>query len=329
MRLLPYLVVLLLLPLPSTLTAAPAAVSAPGWLVGESWQYLVTEGAGRPVGNLTVRVVSDGTFRAGNSTVQAYTLLQVLQPWTPPDKETNMSEVSRWGPIYTVINTTLIIEKKTLCTLRADSTIRQVHYADVTEDQELVVYSPSDGRLRFPLSAGMSWNITFNLTRTHRYPFQVITDTSTVSRSYECKAFSELPDRKLEEGFSIRCADDGTGLETVSWYSPRYRSEVRREETNAGTGTVRVYTLQKYRSGVAPSIFSSPQAWLALFFGLVAIGMLAVAIYTAYRAKHPKDERDNGEAVAGAPNPRAPAAPQSGPPAGPAPPPGNGPGRSL
>ena len=325
MRLLPYLVVLLLLPLPSTLTAAPAAVSAPGWLVGESWQYLVTEGAGRPVGNLTVRVVSDGTFRAGNSTVQAYTLLQVLQPWTPPDKETNMSEVSRWGPIYTVINTTLIIEKKTLCTLRADSTIRQVHYADVTEDQELVVYSPSDGRLRFPLSAGMSWNITFNLTRTHRYPFQVITDTSTVSRSYECKAFSELPDRKLEEGFSIRCADDGTGLETVSWYSPRYRSEVRREETNAGTGTVRVYTLQKNRSSVAPSIFSSPRTLLAIAFGVAAAVMLAVAAFSAYRARHPVTWRDRRKG----PDPKAaPGGPPRASPA-PAPPAGRGPGRIL
>ena len=327
MRLVPLLVLLLLLPLPSTLTAAPASVSAPGWLVGESWNYLVTDGSGKPVGNLAVKVVSDGPVRVGNSTVQAYVVWQLLQPWTPPANNTKLTEEARWGPIYTVINTSLIIEKKTLCILRSNSTIRQVHYADVTRGEELLVYSPSDGRLRFPLSAGISWNVTFNLTRTHRYPFQVITDNSTIARSYECQAYDTLPDGK--EGFRIICADDGTGQEITSWYSPRYRSEVRREERNAATGTVRVYTLLEHSSGVAPSIFSSPQTWLAIIFAAVATTMLLGAIYTGYRAKHPKDERDKVKKPAEAPDSRPPAATQNGPPAGPAPPAAKGPGRIL
>ncbi len=320
---LPLLVLLLMLPLPSTLTAAPAAAPAPEWAVGDFWQYLVADGSGKPLGNLTVRVVSDGEVPLGNSTVRAYTLSQRLQPWTPPANETKLSEEARWGPIYTVVTTTLIIDRQTLCTLGSNSTIRSVHYADVTEDRESLVYSPSDGRLRFPLSAGMSWNVSFNLTRTRQYPFHFITANSTIARSYECRSYETLPDGK--EGFCIRCPDDGTGQETVSWYGPRYRSEVRREERNAAAGTVRVYTLQKSRSSVAPSIFSSPRTLLAIAFGVAAAVMLAVAVFAAYRARHPVTRRDRKKGL----DPKAaPGGPPRASPA-PAPPAGRGPGRIL
>ena len=152
MRHLPFLILMLLLPLPSSL-AAPTVQSVPEWRVGDTWQYKVTtqSGTATTLGNLTIKVLSDGEVRIGNATVRAYTLSQRLQPWVPGNaSNSRLSEQARWGPAYTIVTTTLIIEKKTLCTLVSNSTIRSVHGADITEDRELLEYSPSDGWLRFP-----------------------------------------------------------------------------------------------------------------------------------------------------------------------------------
>jgi hypothetical protein len=324
MRLAPFLALLLLLPLPAYAPAAPAADSAPGWASGDSWKYLVSDGKGNLINNLTVKVVGELDVRAGNSTVRAYKLSERLTPYLAPVR-TNLSDEARWGPVYTVITTTVLVEKRTLCNLVSNSTIRSVHYFDVTEDHERLVYSPSDGRLRFPLAAGTSWNVTFNLTRTHQYPFTVITANSTVSRSYECQAYEKLPDGK--DGFRIRWTDASTGSETVSWYGPRYRSEVRREERDATTGTVRVYTLQSYREGQVPTIFSNPQTMLALGFGVTAAVMLAGAMYLTYRARYPAHRRQAGKNAAGAPPAGTPVPARAAP--APAPPAVKGRGRSL
>jgi hypothetical protein len=324
MRIAPFLVLLLLLPLPASAPAAPAAQPAPEWHAGDSWQYKVTDESGKPVSDLSVKVVDERDVRAGGSTVRAYNLTQKLTPWTPANAS-KLPVEARWGPIYTIVTTNLTVGKKDLCTLSSDSTIRSVHYSDVTEDHELLIYSPSDGRLRFPLAAGTSWNATFNLTRTRRYPFHVITDNSTVSRLYECQAFEKVPDGK--EGFRIRWTDGVTGSETVSWYGPRYRSEVRREERDAAAGTDRVYTLVRSASGQAPSIFSSPQVLLAIAFGVAAAVMLAGASYAAYRARYPAGRRKVEKKAPDAPPGQGPA-PSGAPPAT-VPPGGKGRSRSL
>lgn len=328
MRRLPFLVLLLLLPLPSSVPAAPTAGSAPEWRVGDSWQYKVTTQSGSltTLGNLVLRVVSDGELRVGNSTVGAYTLSQKLKPWTPANASKKLAEEASWGPTYTIVTTTLIVEKRSLCTLVSNSTIRSFHGSDVTEDHELLVYHPSDGRLRFPLAVGASWNATFNLTRTRQYPFHVITDNSSVNCRYECQGFEKLPDGK--EGFRVRGTADGAGTETVFWYSPRYRWEVRREEQDASAGTVRVSTLLKHTPGVAPSLFSSPQTLLAIGFGVAAVLMLSGALFATYRARHPGVPRDRTKKATEGMASGAPVPPRGGPPAAP-PPAGAGKGRSL
>ena len=340
MRRLPFLILVLLLPLPSTLLAAPAVRSVPEWSVGDTWQYKVTtqSGAATTLGNLTLKVVADGDVRIGNTTVRAYTLSQRLQPWTPAGK-TGLSQETRWGPVYTIVTTTLIIERKTLCTLVSNSTIRSVHGADVTEDRELLEYSPSDGRLRFPLTPGESWTATFNVSRTRHYPFQVVTQNSTLTRRYDCQAYENVTFR--EKGYRVRCTTDGSPSETVFWYSPHYRADVRREEYDPSSGTVQTFSMVSFKTGQAQSLLSSPQTVLALFFGVAAAAMLAVAILVRflpgplgrfrarYREKHPPPEP--GEKEKAAPTrpaghpvpPRGRSQPQAAPPAR------TGPGRSI
>jgi hypothetical protein len=310
------LVAMLLLPAPFCAEAAPNAGTAPLLHKGDYWKYIVSDGSGRPLNNLTVRVVDERDVRAGNSTIRAYNLTQKLTPYLPPVK-TNLSDRARWGPVYTVVETNLTLRKSDLCTLSSEATIRSVHYADVTVDIELLAFSPSDGRLRFPLSAGASWNATFNQTRTRQYPFHRVTENTTVTRLYECQAFEKLPDGR--EGFRIRSTDAATGSETVSWFSPGQRADVRREERDGPAGTMRVYALVRHESGLPPSIFSNPQTLLAIAFGLAALAMLAGALYTAYRARHPSTGHDVKRPAASAPEP--PAAPLGAP--------GKGPGRSL
>lgn len=308
MRRLALLVALLLVPAPFCAEAAPTAGAAPLLHPGDYWKYIVSDGSGRALNNLTVRVFDERDVRVGNSTIRAYNLTQRLTPYLPPVK-TNLSDRARWGPVYTIVETNLTLRQSDLCTLSSEATIRSVHYADVTEDIELLAFSPSDGRLRFPLSAGASWNATFNQTRTRQYPFHRITENTTVTRLYECQAFEKLPDGK--EGFRIRSTDGTTGSETVSWYSPGHRADVRREERDASTGAMLVYTLVSHKSGQPPSIFSNPQTLLAIAFGAAALAMLAVALYTAYRARHPSTGHDVRKPPAPAPEP--PAAPSGAP----------------
>jgi hypothetical protein len=305
----------------------------PEWRVGDTWQYKVTtqSATGTTYGNLTIKVASDGEVRIGNATVRAYTLSGILTPWAPVNAtNSRLREQVRWGPIYTIVRTTEIVEKRTLCTLRSEINISAVHYSDVTNDTELLVYSPSDGRLRFPLAPGSGWNITFNQTRTHRYPFKVITENNTLTRRYECESYESVTYK--EKGYRIRCTTDGSGAETVFWFSPHYRADVRREESGSPPGTVRTYTLVRFGSAEEPSIFSSPQTVLALIFGITAAAMLAVAVMVrflpgplaSYRArygeKHPEPETEAA---------KRPPAPRGRPPAGPGPAPRSGPGRSL
>lgn len=342
MRRMPFFVLAILLPLPWSVLAAPTVQSVPEWRIGDTWQYRVEtrSDAGITYGNLTIRVVADGGVRIGNATVRAYTLSQRLAPWVPVNAtNSRLGEEARWGDAYTVVTTTLIIDKRTLGTMVSNSTIRSVHGAQVTEDRELLTYSPSDGRLRFPLSPGVGWNATFNLTRIRQLLYHTLADNSTQTRRYECESYESVTYK--EKGFRVRCTTDGGVAETVFWYSTRYRADVRREEHDPSLGTVRTYTLVGFEPGAAPSMFSSPQTVLAMFFGIVAAAMLAGAIIVRflpgplaryreeYRRKHPLPE-PGPERKATPPPPHRPAAATRGrPPAAPAPAARTGPGRSL
>lgn len=339
-------VLLLLLPLATTVPAAPTVKSVPEWNVGDSWQYQVTTRTGTltTLGDLTVKVVADGEVRIGNATVRAYTLSERLKPWTPANASKRLPEEASWGQTYTLVNTTVIVERSTLCILSTDSIRSTVHGADVTNDSESVVYSPSDGRMRFPLTAGSAWNVTFNMTRTRRYPFHTFTDNLTQTRSYECLGQVNVTYR--EKGFHIRCAIEGSASTIDYWYSSRYRADVRREEFDASTGTYRSLELLKHSSVQPPEPFRNPQTVLALLFGLAALGLMAGALLLRFlpgvmqRRKERRLEKGSAARTAGGqvPRPAAPpgrgvaGGPRRSPPAGP---PGRagtarrGPGRSL
>lgn len=322
MRTTPFLVLLLLLPVPSQAPAAPPAGEAPRWLPGESWQYIVSDAAGKPVNNFTVRVEDEREVRAGNSTVPAYNLTQRLTPYLPPAR-TNLPDETRWGQVYTVVETNLTVEKRSLCILSSEAVIRVVHYGIAATERETIRYSPSDGRLRFPLFAGTAWNTTFNRTRTHQFPLQLARENTTVERRCECQAYDTVP----AEGYRVSVTDDTGGPATVFWWSPRHRAEVRREEFDPATGGARVYALLRHTQGTAPSVFSSPEAWLAIFFGATAAGLLGVGLYAGWRARHPRQERDTGSGGEGAPATAAPPPPPGGPPPGA--PLARGPGRRI
>jgi|GEM_PF-3578424 len=279
---------LLLLPLAATVPAAPVAQSAPEWSVDDTWRYQVTTRTGTlsTLGDLTVRVVDEGEVRIGNATFQAYTLSERLRPWTPANAS-GLPVEAVWGATYTLVNTTVIIEKWTLCTLRTESAVSTVHGADVTTDHETVVYGPSDGRIRFPLAAGAAWNATFDLNRTRRYPFHTYTDKLTQTRLYECRGLENLSYRvegraRNERGFHVRCNTEGSASTVDYWHSTRYGTDVRRDEFDAATGTFRTRVLIGHESARPPEILSSPQTVLALFFGLVALALLAGALLLRY-----------------------------------------------
>jgi hypothetical protein len=315
MRLLPFVAIALLLPLQPFAEAAPNASAAPAFNPGDFWKYTVSDGTGKPLNFLSVTVRDERDVRQGNATVRAYNLTERLTPWLPA-VETNLSDKVRYGPVYTIVETNVTIARKDLSRLSSASNISNVHYSDVTHDHEYLTYSPGDGRLRFPLSAGQSWNATFDRTRVRQYEFRRIVDNATITRTYVCEAYEKLPDGK--EGFRIRSGEPGGGPETVSWFSPAYGADVRREERD-GAGNVLVYTLVKHGHGQVQSIFSNPQTMLALAFGVAAVAMLAGAAFSAYRARNPVT-RSGKKKDAAAP----PAAPP--PPAKPA---GKAPGRSL
>jgi hypothetical protein len=202
-----------------------------------------------------------------------------------------------------------------------------------------LVLSPSDGSLRFPLAPGSVWNVTFNQTRTHKYPFHVVTENSTLTRRYVCEAYESVTYN--EKGLRIRCTTDGAVGETVSWFSPHYRADVRREERDLPPGTVRTYALVSFESGTAPSFFSNPQTVLALIFGLMAAAMLAIALVIRFlpgplsRFRARRDERRKKKEADAGKSPVAPPAAAPPPPNGRRLPPGagtgpgNGRGRSL
>ncbi len=292
------LVLLLLLPVPSLAPAAPPSDEAPHWLPGESWQYLVSDSAGKPLNYFTVRIVDERGVRVGNTKIQAYNLTQMLTPYLPP-VETSLSDQTRWGPVFTVVETNLTVEKRSLCLLSTEATISIVRYGSVMKEREIKSFSPSDGRLRFPLFPGLVWNTTFNQTRVFWYPLQVARENTTVQRRCECQSYDTAP----AEGYRVRVTDDAGGPETVFWWSPRHRAEVRREEFDKATGAERVYTLLRHVQGQAPSVLSSPEAWLVIFFSGTAAALLGVAVCTGYRARHPRRERD------GAPGRAAPERP--------------------
>ena len=276
MRLLPLLALSILLVIPQVSCAAGApSAAAPEWRVGDRWSYDVTvqSSAGTTEGNLTVTVAADGPVRVGNATVDAYTVREKREDWSFNSN--------------TTVLTTLVVDKKTLCTLFSNSSTVTYFGTVRSEVREEDLYSPSDGRYQFPLSAGLNWTATYNLTRTRYFVFDHAVDVSAVTLSRDCLAYESV--NYKEKGFRVACTAGPGGSMVTYWYSPHYRGEVMREEYDHGSDTTTTYRLGSYSRGPEPSFFASPDTRRILILGVAALALAFVAVgLMAVRRRIPK-----------------------------------------
>jgi LSD1 subclass zinc finger protein len=264
MRRLPLLIFLVLVAFPMMPHAAASpSAGAPAWRVGDRWSYDVTvrSPSGTTQGELTVTVADDRPVKVGNATFDAYTVRQKRSDWS-------------YGYNIT-ITTTLVIDKKTLCTLSSNSSTVS-HFGTVSSEvREEDLYAPSDGRYRFPLAAGQNWTATYNLTRTRYFSFDHTVDNSTVIRRYSCLAYESV--NYKEKGFRVECSAELGGPSATYWYGPHYQGEVMREEYDRGSDTTTTYRLRSYSQGPEASFLSSPDTQRALVLGLAALTLAFVA----------------------------------------------------
>jgi hypothetical protein len=259
--------VLLLLLLPSALVPAESRVdSAPRWNQNDRWEYRVTvRGPSETTfGNLTREVSATGPVRLGNRTVDA---------WTLTSRQTGSVD----GVNTTTVSTTYVSQSD-LCVLYVNST-SESWLGELSSRANIELrYNASDGRYRFPLSAGASWEVDYNMTRTLKLNSGLSVENRTVHAGYTCDGEERVsvPAGRFM-AFRIDCTPDSVNR-TSYWYSDAVRGEVKREEQDGSTGILTTYDLKQYHRSPEPMFLIGTDTGLAMLLAAISAVLAAAAI---------------------------------------------------
>lgn len=279
--------IVFLLSLTSALVPAESRVdSAPEWNRGDRWEYRITvQGpADRTYGNLTQEVSAAGAVRLGNRTIDAYTL-------------TTRQTLSGSGVNTTTVST-VYVSQSDLCVLYVNST-SVTRYGDLSSRARMEMrYDASDGRYRFPLTAGTDWNMEYNLTRTVLLDPGLRVENRTVYGQFTCEGAENIsvPAGRFR-ALRISCTIN-SGNQSSYWYSDAVRGEVMRRELDGRTGSVTLYELKMYQRSPEQLPLLGTDTGRAMLLGgistvlIVAAGLLLWTRRGKRKISQPEEARE-------------------------------------
>jgi hypothetical protein len=270
-RLPPALFLVLLVAMPSYHVGAQEA-GLPAWNVGDRWEYhlVVSAPDGTHEGNYTVRVTGRGTFNLGMFNGSAYIL------------RTERTEHSNGYDYRTV--STAYVETASLCTVYSCAT-QVVTFGKLTSSSVFQTsYNPSEGRCRFPLSAGMNWTSEFSFNRSSTSGSSIGWENRTLTRQYSCQAREPVSVAAKVAGnrnflaFHVHCPLDDMGSYSDYWYCANVRGELKFEQYERSSGARTVGELSRYVRVQPPAPGLAPDLDTALLLAGAAVALASISV---------------------------------------------------
>lgn len=265
---LPIVVLLLVLVLaPALPPPAGADVQGPpDWKAGDRWEYRIVYKSplGTTFGNLTQEVTAVGPVRVGNRTVDAYTL-------------SSHQRTMGFG-VNSSASSRTYISKSDLGTLSINTTSSS-HLGELSSSARMETrYDASDGRYRFPLGVGTNWSVEYNLSRRVLLSPGLIEENRTVYGQSTCEAIDRLSvGAGRFQAYRVTCTFD-SGNVTTYWYSEGVRGDVKREEMDPMTGSMTIYTLERYVRAAEPFPLLGSDTGRAILLGIISGVLLLSAL---------------------------------------------------